>query len=205
MEKVSHRTKHANDDWPWSQTYFSTHVSRSNFKFLEFIRITDVLKTHGWEAWRLAVKDWIHLSPWCDGGGRVGGGHFDHTVWFFENSEKRKLSVRSSQLMSPGQVKRPHLQKYLWSPWGYSFQEIYTKLTWIDKGICTYKAFVSEAWFQRPEVRSMLWPDHYKAIGKCSNTLYFKGTTWNMLIIACFSYIMPLSSKNLRFDAMTSP
>ena len=38
----------------------------------------------------------------------VGGDYFDHTV--FQNSEK--LRVRSSQVRSPGLVKRLFLQKY---------------------------------------------------------------------------------------------
>ena len=41
-KKVLHRTKQTNDDWPRSQTYFSTHVSTSNIKFLDFIRTTNV-------------------------------------------------------------------------------------------------------------------------------------------------------------------
>ena len=65
--------------------------------------------------------------------------------------------------------------------------------------------YISEVWFQRPEVSSVLWPYHYKAMGKYSNALYPESTTWNMLIIACFSHIRSLSSKNLNSDPMTSP
>ena len=37
-----------------------------------------------------------------------------------------------------------------------------------------------EFWW--PKIRSMLWPNHYRATGKCWNALYFASTSESMLL-----------------------
>ena len=39
------------------------------------------------------------------------------------------------------------------------------KLSGVDKYINTYKTYISESWFRWPNIRSILIPHHYKAIG----------------------------------------
>ena len=90
---------------------------------------------------------------------RPGGGHFDHPKWFFGSSGKtavfayllihqfrtlpENVCPRSSQVRSPGQVKWPHLKKYLGFRRGYSFWCINLKLSGVHKGISTHKTYIS--------------------------------------------------------------
>ena len=40
------------------------------------------------------------------------------------------------------------------------------KLSWGDNGVSTYKTEISEFWIRWPEVRSILWSEHYNAMKK---------------------------------------
>ena len=126
----------------------------------------------------------------------MGVGHFDHTNCFFANSEKtaarsaavvlhtflyinfapfQKISAQG-HLRSGHQVRSsaPTSKKYLWFRRDYSFWCINMKLSGVDKGISTYKTYISELWFRWPDVRSILRPHHYKTMGKCSYAAFPK-------------------------------
>ena len=88
--------KHNNDDWAGSGTYFSTHLSITKVKFLDSFRITNVLKTHGWKVWLLAVKGWLYICP--------GGGVILTTIYSFSRIvEKRRQII--SHLRAPAERK----------------------------------------------------------------------------------------------------
>ena len=108
-----------------------------------------------------------------------GGGYFDHTNCFFAynfihqfRTLPENFSPRSSQVRSPGQVKWPYLKKYLGFRRDYSLWGINRKLSGVGKGVNAYKTFISEFWFRWPEVRSILKPHHYKAMGKWSYAVF---------------------------------
>ena len=48
------------------------------------------------------------------------------------------------------------------------------QLSGVDKGINTYKMFISEFRLRWPEIRSILRPYHYKSMGKYSNAVFPK-------------------------------
>ena len=53
------------------------------------------------------------------------------------------------------------------------------KVSGVDKGIGTYKTYISLFQFLWPEVRPIMRPDHYNTMGKCSNDFFF----WKYLLI----------------------
>ena len=108
------------------------------------------------------------------------------------------------QVRSPEQGKWPYLKNAI-APWLIFLKRINIKLSGVGKGIRSYKTYSSEFWFRKPEVRSMLWPQFYKAMGKCWNVLYFGSTSGSMLFISRYSYIRPFSMTHMQFDPMTSP
>ena len=108
-------------------------------------------------------------------------------------------SPRSPQVRSPGQVKWTYLKKYLGFCRDYSFWVINMKLSGVYKGICTYKTHISEFWLQWPEVRSISWPHHYKARGKCWYAGYSKSTGGNVLFISRYSYNWPFLMTRVQF------
>ena len=72
------------------------------------------------------------------------------------------------------------------------------KLSGVDKGISTYKTYISEFRFRWPEVRSVLRPHHYKAMGKCSYAVYSKSTGGNVLFMSKYFYIRRLSMTRMQ-------
>ena len=122
-------------------------------------------------------------------------GHFDHTIRIFPYCGKTAACsaqffgmflcirfppfVKSSaqcNLRSGHQVSSSDqsLKKHLWLRRGYSFKEINVIRSGADKGVSTYKTYVSKFWLRWPEITSISWPCHYKAMGKCSDDLFSK-------------------------------
>ena len=158
------------------------------------------------------VKD-IYLGP--------GGGSFcPHQLSFREMRKNRvvqrrrllhgfscinfgtlpeNFSPRSSQIMSPGQVKWPYPKNYLGFRREYSFWGINMKLSGVDKSTSVYKTYISEFRFRWHGVRSILSPHHYKAMRKYSYAPFSESTSGNVLFISRYSYIRPLSITRMRF------
>ena len=138
----------------------------------------------------------VNLSP-----GR--GVRFDDTNWFFGNSGKtaarsaavscipyfhqfrtlpENFSPRSYQVRSPGQVKWPYLKKYLGFRRYYSFWDINMKLSEVDKGISTYKMYVSD-FFYFGDLRSGRFWDFIiiRQFGN-AHSLFFRKCEWERAI-----------------------
>ena len=58
---------------------------------------------------------------------------------------------------------------------------------------------ISEFWFRWPEVRSILRPNHYKAVGKCSNAIFSESSSKSVPPVSIYSYIGPLSMIRVQF------
>ena len=58
-------------------------------------------------------------------------------------------------------------------PWLQFLRDQY-KHSAVDKCISPYKTYISEFLLRWPEIRSILWSHHYKAMRKCSNAFYPK-------------------------------
>ena len=120
MENVSHRTKHTNDNWPQSQTYFSAHVDTSNIKFLDFIRIANVLKHKDEKPGSCRERLTLTLALVVMG----GGGSFWTTLSCFPEivkrnqrlSSEKKTEVASAQVTRLGQA-TPHPKILMLAPW----------------------------------------------------------------------------------------
>ena len=123
---------------------------------------------------------------------RAGGGTcldappsqgFLHTFLYVLFAPSLKISAQD-HLRSGHQVRSsgPTSMKSLQLRRGYSFQGISLKLSGIDKTIITYKMYISEFWSWWPKARSIFWPDHHKAMGKCSYAVFFGKYEWECAI-----------------------
>ena len=72
------------------------------------------------------------------------------------------------------------------------------KISGVDKGISTYKTYISEFGFQWIQVRPIFWPDHhYRARGKCSNASYSESTGETLLVISKLSCVRLFSMTHI--------
>ena len=85
------------------------------------------------------------------------------------------------------------------------------KLSGYHNTISSYKTFISDFWFQWPNVRSILWPPHCKAMGEKSNRSFtmnwvvlgycwwYSRKFWSMTFIKAIRGHMTLSEVTNRF------
>ena len=103
-----------------------------------------------------------------------------------------KDSVRG-HLRLGHQIKWSKNQKYLQLGSGWRFQVININLLQVDNRVSTQKTCILEFWCRWPDVRSISWQDHYKAMGKCSNAFHSESARGIMLIISRLCNLRPLS------------
>ena len=146
---------------------------------------------------RTSFRSLINLRP-------VGGGLFSPTtpVVFHKYRENEvpsfihlfihqfrtlpeNLSPRSSQARSPSQVKLHNLKIILMiAPWLQFLNYQHEDFRRWQKGITTYKIYISEFRFRCSEVKSILRADHCKAMWKCWNAVFSESTSKNVPFLA---------------------
>ena len=85
----------------------------------------------------------------------------------------KNLSPRSPKVRSPGQVKVKNGFLTLRLRSDHTMYPIGFKLSAFHKAIDIYNLHISDFWYLWPEVRWILWPHHYKSMGKNSNCSYW--------------------------------